>query len=136
MEMNQTQALQRAAELINPQRAEDIRRLLNWKNGGCLSRDSLPPDADKISGEEDAAIRALWHTLPGTACLMDAIHLLINNQEPIDEPARRFTLEQDDWTCHEPDALWLECRDLRKAEVSNNITRLDRLSKREPALVV
>lgn len=76
----QEQALDRAAEVIDPSRANDIRRLKNWEHGMCGCLNAVKPDVTPVTPEEDAAIRRLWDTLPGHTSWMTALFLLC--QEP------------------------------------------------------
>ena len=76
MNTEQRQVIEKASRIIDYRRAEDIRRLLNWKHGGCLCVGSTRPDVKELSFEEHDAIRALWDTLPGSSCLVDVLQLL------------------------------------------------------------
>lgn len=70
-------AAQEAARLVVPPvRAQAIRRLKSWEQGGCLVKDAARPDVEPVTPEEDQAIRQLWETLPGWTSWMTALNLL------------------------------------------------------------
>lgn len=70
------EAVNKALRIIDAHRAEELRKLLLWKSGGCLARSNQRPAIKEITAQEQAAIQKLWNVLPGSACLMDAIALL------------------------------------------------------------
>ena len=74
--IEQHQALQAARQVLSQERAHDIRRLMSWKHGGCLCLGATRPDIADVTPDEDAAIRQLWDTLPGSSCWMSALLML------------------------------------------------------------
>jgi hypothetical protein len=74
----QRRAFARACEVIDRARANDIRRLKNWEHGMCGCLNAVKPAVTSLTPEEDAAIRNLWDTLPGSTCWMTALFLLCN----------------------------------------------------------
>ena len=77
----QQQAFDAACEIVDCERANALRKLKHWNSGGCLNRGSVKPEIPDETPEEDAAIRALWLTLPGSSCWMSALYML-SNQSP------------------------------------------------------
>ena len=73
------QALGVAEEAITAERAEQLLRVMNWRNGGCLSKPDCPfPD---ITEEERQVIHRLWDSIPeGSSCWMTALYRLLNSR--------------------------------------------------------
>ena len=73
------QALGVAQVAITSQRAEQLLRVMNWINGGCLTERQCPfPD---ITEEERQVIRRLWDSIPsGSSCWMTALYRLVNSR--------------------------------------------------------
>ena len=82
MTPDQYQAFTAARAVIDPQRANDIRRLMNWKHGGCLCLDANRPAVPDPTPQEDALIRSLWDTLSRSSCWMSALFMLCNEHQP------------------------------------------------------
>ena len=74
----QLQAFRAACQVIDRQRARDIRRLKHWQHGMCGCLNAVQPNAPDVTPEEEAAIQALWDTLPGSSCWMTALYMLCN----------------------------------------------------------
>jgi len=70
------QAIVEASRTIDVCRAEQIRKLLCWKSGGCLARGCQQPNFDEITPQERDVLHSLWGEMPGSSSLMDAITLL------------------------------------------------------------
>jgi hypothetical protein len=77
----QQEALTRACEVIERLRANDIHRLKHWDHGMCGCLNAVKPEVRPVSPQEDAAIRKLWHTLPGYTSWMTALFLLCNQPQ-------------------------------------------------------
>lgn len=72
----QHEAFTRACEVVDRIRANDIRRLKHWEHGMCGCLNALKPEVPQVTPEEDSVIRALWETLPGHTCWMNALSML------------------------------------------------------------
>lgn len=70
------EAVEAASRLFDVYRANQIRHLLLWENGGCLARGCQRPAFEEITAQERAALRQLWAAMPASACLMDAVSIL------------------------------------------------------------
>jgi hypothetical protein len=82
MTPDQNKAFTAARSVINPKRANDIRRLMSWKHGGCLCLGAKRPTVPDPSPEEEKLIRSLWDTLSASSCWMTALFMLCNEQQP------------------------------------------------------
>ena len=70
-------AMDSACQLIPLSRAEQIKQLKHWQNGGVLTNRERP-DIPAVTAEEDAAIRAVWDAIPdGSSSWMTALYEII-----------------------------------------------------------
>jgi hypothetical protein len=71
-----------ACKVLSKERALQIREMVKWRAGGCLTQRTPPagPDASKA---EDAHIRAVWDSIPnGSSSWSTALDAVVNYERP------------------------------------------------------
>ena len=77
---HQQQAFRAACQLIDRQRASDIRRLKHWQHGMCGCLNAVKPNMPDVAAQENDAIQAFWDTLPGSSCWLTVLYMLCSHQ--------------------------------------------------------
>lgn len=65
---------------MTPERAKEIKSILDWKNGGCLLVGGKGPQVPPVTDAEDDYIHQVWDGMPGHTCYYDALLRIIRGE--------------------------------------------------------